>query len=134
MTKSVTAAVVAAFGEMIGSAMRPSPDLRPAPSLPTGVGAGGGAVAEVAPGLLRRTVAFAIFGLVLNGPVFHWWYGALEKAAARCEKRFHTSPHVRAHARRTVRSKNGPSIGRGITLEYRITFLPRGIIGVGKGA
>ncbi|CAM9812547.1 unnamed protein product [Pylaiella littoralis] len=86
LTKSVTAAVVAAFGEMIGSAMRPSPDLRPAPSLPNGVGAGGGAVAEVAPGLLRRTVAFAIFGLVLNGPVFHWWYGALEKAAARRRK------------------------------------------------
>lgn len=33
--------------------------------------------------MLRRTAAFAFFGFVLNGPVFHWWYGALERAAAR---------------------------------------------------
>lgn len=35
------------------------------------------------PGLLRRVVAFAIYGLVVTGPVFHWWYKLLERVAAR---------------------------------------------------
>lgn len=89
LTKSVTAAVVSALGEIAGSALRPS-----APPLPPGSGSalvaatgrpgvGPGAGAPGAPSLLRRTAAFAFFGLVLNGPVFHWWYGALERAAAR---------------------------------------------------
>lgn len=108
LTKSVTAAVVSALGEMIGSAIRrpaPNPHPRLAPPLPIGVGAGGGEVAVVAPSLLRRTAAFALFGLVLNGPVFHWWYGALEKAAARCGHRIDT-PHrvctMYGHARDLV--------------------------------
>ena len=91
LTKSVTAAVVSALGEVAGSALRP-----PSPSAPAappgaaralvarpGAGPAPGAAGGASPGLLRRTAAFALFGLVLNGPVFHWWYGALERAAAR---------------------------------------------------
>lgn len=83
LTKSVTAATVSALGEVMGSALRRPP---PPASLPLGAGTAlvvkgrGGAAA---PGLLRRTAAFAFFGLVMNGPVFHWWYGALERASAR---------------------------------------------------
>ncbi|CAN0446354.1 unnamed protein product, partial [Ectocarpus sp. 12 AP-2014] len=91
LTKSVTSALVSALGELMGSALRSSPP----PPLPVGagtalavkgrVGAGQG-TGTAAPGLLRRTAAFAIFGLLVNGPVFHWWYGALERAAARRRK------------------------------------------------
>lgn len=87
LTKSVTAAAVSALGEVVGSALRrPSPP----PSLPMGAGAalvvkgrGGVTAAAATPGLLKRTAAFAFFGFVMNGPVFHWWYGALERASAR---------------------------------------------------
>ncbi|CAM9438249.1 unnamed protein product [Ectocarpus fasciculatus] len=91
LTKSVTSALVSALGELVGSALRSSPP----PPLPVGAGtalvvkgrAGAGQGAgTAAPGLLRRTAAFAIFGLLVNGPVFHWWYGALERAAARRRK------------------------------------------------
>ncbi|CAN0226301.1 unnamed protein product, partial [Hapterophycus canaliculatus] len=80
LTKSVTAATVSAVGEIVGSALRrpPAP-----PSLPVGTGtalAVKGRGGAAAPGLLRRTAAFAFFGFVMNGPVFHWWYGALRKA------------------------------------------------------
>ncbi|CAM9907311.1 unnamed protein product, partial [Scytosiphon promiscuus] len=88
LTKSITAATVSALGEVVGSALRRPP---PPPSLPLGAGTalvvkGRGGAAAAAPGLLRRTVAFAFFGFVLNGPVFHWWYGALERASARLRK------------------------------------------------
>ncbi|CAM9468190.1 unnamed protein product [Ectocarpus sp. 4 AP-2014] len=91
LTKSVTSALVSALGELVGSALRSSSP----PPLPVGAGtalavkgrAGAGqGTGAAAPGLLRRTAAFAIFGLLVNGPVFHWWYGALERAAARRRK------------------------------------------------
>eukprot|EP00752_Nemacystus_decipiens_P014616 g13015.t1 len=98
LTKSVTAAVVSALGEIAASALRPSAPPPPVPPLPgglrqalvaaegwPGVGPGAG-VPGAPPSLLRRTAAFALFGLVLNGPLFHWWYGALERAAARRRK------------------------------------------------
>lgn len=88
----------------MGSALRSSPP----PPLPVGAGtalavkgrAGAGqGTGTAAPGLLRRTAAFAIFGLLVNGPVFHWWYGALERAAARCvvsdaRLRLYEAPHL----------------------------------------
>eukprot|EP00903_Cladosiphon_okamuranus_P016163 g14916.t1 len=91
LTKSVTAAVVSALGEIAGSALRPSTP--PPPALPAGLGKTAvavkgrpGAGVPGTPSLLRRTAAFAFFGFVLNGPLFHWWYGALERAAARRRK------------------------------------------------
>lgn len=121
LTKSITAAVVSAFGEVVGSALKTSSSITKESNLllvsntssrglssslaeiasgggmATGAersGDGGGGVgvggivveSRSRPGLLRRTAAFAIFGLLINGPLFNWWYGALERIAARCRK------------------------------------------------
>ncbi|CAM9153587.1 unnamed protein product [Laminaria digitata] len=116
LTKSVTAAIVSVIGQLIGSALRASsssalpPTLSPSSSSPAytsaqasalvvkagaaaGVGGNAGGVGGVgvevvgaSPGLLRRVAAFAIFGLCVKGPVFHWWYRALDKVAARRRK------------------------------------------------
>ena len=58
-TKAVSAGLISGCGEVLGSSLRPR-----AANQPTRV---------------RSVGAFFLFGLVVNGPFFHWWYGTLEK-------------------------------------------------------
>eukprot|EP00618_Florenciella_parvula_P019098 CAMPEP_0119521140 /NCGR_PEP_ID=MMETSP1344-20130328/36941_1 /TAXON_ID=236787 /ORGANISM="Florenciella parvula, Strain CCMP2471" /LENGTH=228 /DNA_ID=CAMNT_0007559091 /DNA_START=129 /DNA_END=815 /DNA_ORIENTATION=- len=59
-TKAVSAGVIAAVGEIIGGSLRVrAPNQKPSRA--------------------RSVGAFFLFGLVVNGPFFHWWYGTLEK-------------------------------------------------------
>ncbi|KAG5178466.1 hypothetical protein JKP88DRAFT_168858 [Tribonema minus] len=67
LTKSVTASLMAATGEFVGSYLKKS---------------GPGTPRERA----RRLGAFAVFGLVVNGPAFHFWYAFLEQLAQRWSK------------------------------------------------
>lgn len=60
-TKAVTSGIIAAVGQILASALRGPP--------PAGTG----------PSRMRSVSAFFVFGLVINGPFFHWWYGALER-------------------------------------------------------
>ncbi|CAN0361461.1 unnamed protein product [Ascophyllum nodosum] len=99
-TKAITAAAVSALGELLGTAIKAhfvQPTSRSPAMTRTRGGASreliqGGSVAVAGsgagagPSLLRRTASFAIFGLVLNGPVFHWWYNMLERASERLRK------------------------------------------------
>ncbi|KAG5191441.1 hypothetical protein JKP88DRAFT_352362 [Tribonema minus] len=66
-TKAITAACMGAIGELIGAQLRK---------------AGPGTQRE----RLKRLWAFTVFGLVVNGPVFHFWYGTLEKIARKWSK------------------------------------------------
>lgn len=59
-TKALTAGVISAIGQIIASSMRPPPTAGE-------------------PSRLRSTASFFLFGLVINGPFFHWWYSALER-------------------------------------------------------
>ena len=58
-TKAVSAGVISGCGEVLGSSLRPRAPNQPARA--------------------RSVGAFFLFGLVVNGPFFHWWYGTLEK-------------------------------------------------------
>lgn len=70
-TKALTSLVISLLGELFGAY------LRRRKFLATYKYAG----AERAPSIvnLKRLGIFGFYGLAITGPLFHWWYGSLEK-------------------------------------------------------
>ena len=63
-TKAITSAIIAALGEIIATSTS-------------------GRKRN-----LRRTISFFIYGGAITGPVFHWWYGWLERKCKNIKKSY----------------------------------------------
>jgi len=73
-TKALTSCFVALLGEVLGAAIvarRSPPD-----------GERKGLKSWLASLDSRRLAVFGVYGLVITGPFFHWWYGFLESLSA----------------------------------------------------
>lgn len=71
LTKSITSALIAIVGEIIGSAVH---NYRRSKNSIVGEGVGR-SVWEVA----HRMIVFGVYGLSFTGPFFHWWYRYLHQ-------------------------------------------------------
>ena len=76
-TKAVTSCVIALVGELVGSYLKRRTAAAAA--------AGRSTSPESLPPLVnwRRLGIFGAYGLAITGPLFHWWYGVLEKFVAK---------------------------------------------------
>eukprot|EP01031_Cornospumella_fuschlensis_P040954 gene40954-49958_t len=68
ITKAITSAVISIIGEMTGSYLL---SRRP------------GAQPRTSREMIHRAAVFGSYGLLVTGPLFHWWYGALETVVQR---------------------------------------------------
>eukprot|EP00600_Ochromonadales_sp_CCMP1393_P006560 CAMPEP_0174955268 /NCGR_PEP_ID=MMETSP0004_2-20121128/889_1 /TAXON_ID=420556 /ORGANISM="Ochromonas sp., Strain CCMP1393" /LENGTH=315 /DNA_ID=CAMNT_0016203181 /DNA_START=288 /DNA_END=1232 /DNA_ORIENTATION=+ len=65
-TKAITSCVISVLGELIGHRLKPRrPD------------------GSKEPLSAQRVAVFAVYGLAVTGPFFHWWYGFLERSVSR---------------------------------------------------
>jgi len=65
-TKAITSCIIALIGEVICQHLKKTDKNTP----------------EQVKAARKRLFGFALFGLLVNGPAFHWWYQTLEKLAA----------------------------------------------------
>lgn len=76
-TKMYTSCVVSLLGEVIGSSIKQS---RYRGLMAANKNNNRYTVANMPPVFdLKRLAIFGVYGLALTGPIFHWWYGFLEK-------------------------------------------------------